>query len=99
MYNLGKLFHGHSRAGPLPPNDLGQGVPGGLAGKRGPLPIDPEGLVVELLHPGLDHHGEVGGGLEPPRVVLCDAGVLPGVAALKLVGRQKTRRLIQLPTW
>ena len=84
--------------GPLPPDDLRQRVPGGLACQARHLLAYGESLVEELLDVRFDDHGEDGGRFDASSVVLRDTGVLPGVMSVHLVGGQAARYLVQDPT-
>ena len=86
-------------SGPLPPNYFRERISRGQTRQSRLLAADRKRLVDEFLHPGPDDHLEVGGGLQPPRVVLRDASVLARVPPLQLVSCQQTCRLVQLPTW
>ena len=86
-------------SGPLPPNYFRERISRGQTRQSRLLAADRKRLVDEFLHPGPDDHLEVGRGLQPPRVVLRDAGVLALVLPLQLERGQRARRLVQLPTF
>lgn len=70
------IFYLYSLFRPLAPDDLGEWVAGCLAGELSVFLADWVGVVVQLLHPRLDDHAEVGGGLQAASVVLGNTSIL-----------------------
>ena len=84
-------------SGPLPPNYFRERISRGQTRQSRLLAADRKRLVDEFLHPGPDDHLEVGRGLQPTRIVLRDAGVLPFVLPLQLESSQRPSGLVQFP--
>ena len=95
---LQNFFH-YLLARPLSPYYFRKRVARGLACQACPLHSYGKSLVEEFLDVRLDDNRENSRRLDPSSVVLCDAGVLPGIPPLKLECSQGTGGFIQLPAW